>query len=269
MDLNQARAYAPVDVVFRGVQALRTRMTADHMGGHGVTTSVRTAEHHGHTIESATRYEIRIDGRRVAIPLHVDNGGRVTCHAVPNYQSVSGVDVVKKVIDVYPDSFQEDGPPPDEHGGHHAPPARGGGTQYQPDAPVDREAEEPTMTAVRRNILQDASGRDADIEGLRRLKAETLDDPLSTYDFFVIWHHQAMMILTPVTQGRRNAAHVGPVFLPWHRFFLIVLEEQLQRVLGNPDFGLPYWAWHVDGDKTPDEQRASVNLGTGLHGGRR
>lgn len=123
------------------------------------------------------------------------------------------------------------------------------------------------MTALRRNILKDAPARDAYIQGLKLLKAEMLDEPLSTYDFFVIWHHQAMMIPTPVTQGRRNAAHVGPVFLPWHRFFLIVLEQQLQRVLDNPDFGLPYWAWHVDGDKTPDEQKASAIWGPDCMGG--
>lgn len=124
MDLYRARTFRPVDVVSEGVRTLRRGMTEGHAGGHGTTTSVRTAEHRGHTIELITHYEIRVDGRPVEIPLHVDNDGRVTCHAVPNYQSVSGVDVVKKVIDAYPDSFQDPGggQPHGEHGGHHAPP---------------------------------------------------------------------------------------------------------------------------------------------------
>jgi tyrosinase len=54
--------------------------------------------------------------------------------------------------------------------------------------------------------------------------------------------------LTPPGQGDRNAAHRGPVFLPWHRFMLILLELQLQRVLSDPDFGLPYWDWAADGE---------------------
>jgi tyrosinase len=123
------------------------------------------------------------------------------------------------------------------------------------------------MSAIRRNVLQDAQARGEFVRGLKLLQREIIEDSLSTYDFFVIWHHQAMMIPTPVTQGRRNAAHVGPVFLPWHRFFLIVLEQQLQRVLENPDFGLPYWAWHVDGDRAPEEQKSADVWGAECLGG--
>lgn len=67
---------------------------------------------------------------------------------------------------------------------------------------------------------------------------------LSWWDLFVLWHYVAMEL---PTQGRgSNRAHGGPVFLPWHRLFLLRLEQALQDVLGSPDFGLPYWDWARD-----------------------
>ena len=125
------------------------------------------------------------------------------------------------------------------------------------------------MAAVRRNILTDATARDGYIEGARLLKAEHLGPTtaqlgipgatrqVSTWDLFVAWHHIAMNRFTPPTQEDRNAAHRGPVFLPWHRFMLLLLELQLQRVLGDDDFGLPYWDWAADGELSPAQQRQS------------
>ncbi len=67
---------------------------------------------------------------------------------------------------------------------------------------------------------------------------------LSWWDLFSLWHYATMQI---PTEGRRsNRAHGGPVFLPWHRLYLIRLEEVLQTVLDDPDFGLPYWDWAKD-----------------------
>src|SRR5437879_3100172 len=97
---------------------------------------------------------------------------------------------------------------------------------------------------IRRNILKDGPSRQKYIQGLKLLKQEPSgrntdqfgiagpSQSVSTYDLFVIWHHLAMMTFTPPTQMDRNAAHRGPVFLPWHRFMLITFEQQLQRVLG-------------------------------------
>ena len=116
------------------------------------------------------------------------------------------------------------------------------------------------MAAVRANIVENAAARQAYVDGVLALKAEgtgVMSDSigiggppreLSTYDLFVVWHHWAMSVFTPPDQGDRNAAHRGPVFLPWHRFMLIFLEAQLQRVLGDSDFGLPYWSWSDDGE---------------------
>lgn len=105
MDLDEAKAYAPVDVVARGVKGLK-----EQGGGHGHhhgggVRALRSADHRGHHIEVTTTYEIGVDGKPLEVMLNVDNDGRVTCHAVPNYISFSAVDVVKRLIDSYPDSF--------------------------------------------------------------------------------------------------------------------------------------------------------------------
>ena len=41
---------------------------------------------------------------------------------------------------------------------------------------------------------------------------------------------------------------------------LRLLELHLQRVLEDATFGLPYWDWAADGDKTPSEQLASLSM---------
>lgn len=73
-----------------------------------------------------------------------------------------------------------------------------------------------------------------------------IDQELSRWDIFVIWHYVAMNISTSPAAFRRNLAHGGPIFLPWHRLFMIRLEQQLQRV-GGTDAALPYWDWAAPG----------------------
>ena len=120
--------------------------------------------------------------------------------------------------------------------------------------------------AIRRNIATNAAARQKYVQGVTLLKAEasgtttgSLGIPgpaktLSTYDLFVVMHHWAMMELTPPTQSNRNAAHSGPVFLPWHRWMLLQFEAQLQRVLNDSNFGLPYWNWAADGQRSKPQQ---------------
>ncbi|WP_431045377.1 tyrosinase family protein [Streptomyces sp. P1-3] len=116
------------------------------------------------------------------------------------------------------------------------------------------------MAVVRKNILKDTAARDAYISGVKLLKAEdstfsTTDfgiagppAPVRTYDLFVIWHILAMRTSVPPggDPDIRNAAHRGPIFLPWHRVMLSLMEANFQRALGDPSFGLPYWDWTQD-----------------------
>lgn len=109
------------------------------------------------------------------------------------------------------------------------------------------------MTVQRKNILADDQAKRDYVEGVWALKREVAPgEPISTYDKYVFWHYRAMMTLTPEPPSpnpdSRNAAHIGPVFCPWHRMFLNRLEQEIQSVLGSPDFGLPYWDWAADGE---------------------
>jgi tyrosinase len=136
------------------------------------------------------------------------------------------------------------------------------------------------MAAVTRsNVVTNASARQKYINGVKLLKAE-LPGPttvslgiagpsakISTYDLFIVWHHIAMSTFTPSTQSDRNAAHRGPVFLPWHRFMLRQLELNLQRVLHDNSFGLPYWDWAADGELSAAAQKTAPIWQAGNFGG--
>ena len=135
------------------------------------------------------------------------------------------------------------------------------------------------MAVTRANILKSTSARQNYIKGVLLLKNEFtgpttasfgIPGPtrkVSTYDLFVVWHHVAMSTMTPPSQSDRNAAHRGPAFLPWHRFMLRQLELNLQRVLNDPNFGLPYWDWAADGQKPPAQQPTSKIWGATCMGG--
>ncbi len=130
-------------------------------------------------------------------------------------------------------------------------------------------------------------GRAAEVRaGVTLLKAEGSEtttnslgipgpgEELSSYDLFVVMHHWAMTMVTPATQMHRNAAHRGPGVLPWHRWMLIQLEAQLQRVLNDANIGLPFWNWAADGEKPKTQQPNSAlwkpncmgGDGTGVNG---
>ncbi len=139
------------------------------------------------------------------------------------------------------------------------------------------------MAVIRPNILADDAARAKFGQGVKLLKqdfaagvtTQTLAFsgpafPVSTYDQFVIWHFVAMNTPTPENAPNprgRNAAHRGSVFLPWHRFMLLLFEGHLQRILMDPTFGLPYWDWAADGDlDPPDQSNSGLWMDTGIGG---
>ncbi|KAJ3196841.1 hypothetical protein HK101_007455 [Irineochytrium annulatum] len=40
--------------------------------------------------------------------------------------------------------------------------------------------------------------------------------------------------------------HGSPLFLPWHRYFLALLEATLAKAANDPTLALPYWGWGTD-----------------------
>ncbi len=90
-------------------------------GGHveheRVVETVREDDYRGHHIVVRTSYRIEVDGRPVTGHLAVTNDGRVHYHAMPNLSFTSALDLVRRLIDLFPEEFQ--GEDPDENGHGH------------------------------------------------------------------------------------------------------------------------------------------------------
>lgn len=95
-------------------------------------TSVREITHNGHNVKIITTYRVEVDGKPAGMHLSVDEDGQVYTHATPFVTYSSAVDLMKEVMDAYPDAFSGSG---SSHQGHDHDPnqdqdeSRGGGHQ--------------------------------------------------------------------------------------------------------------------------------------------
>ena len=67
--------------------------------------SVREIDYKGHHVVVKTTYDVTIDGKPFQADLGVTNGGDVHYHGMPNVAFASALDLVKAVIDTFPNEF--------------------------------------------------------------------------------------------------------------------------------------------------------------------
>lgn len=102
--------------------------------------------------------------------------------------------------------------------------------------------------SVRKDVKDLTSAEKAEIVAAI-LAAKATPSPfnpsISYYDQFVAWHRQAFKCSLGWNQGGNwaGAAHNSPIFLPWHREFLLQFEHMLRTVSGDPTLAVPYWDW--------------------------
>ena len=112
-------------------EELRKAAAAHHVGP---MDAVRSISHRGHEIVIRTTYEITVDGHPFNAHVAVGNDGRVHYHGLPTRDFESTVDLVKKVVDYFPDDFRDGTKrdPANGHGDHdHAGHAHGTGHHHE------------------------------------------------------------------------------------------------------------------------------------------
>ena len=96
--------------------------TQEHQ--HSMSETTREADYKGHHIVIRTTYQIEVDDKPVTGHMGVTDDGRVHYHPVPNISFPSALDMVKQLIDVFPDDFADTGAG-STMDGEHATPAKG------------------------------------------------------------------------------------------------------------------------------------------------
>jgi len=105
---HKSSSRSPTDLIAYSSKQLKAGkpVAAGHTGhDKGQFQSIREVDYKGHKIIIHTQYQIKIDGKAFSGHIYVDNRGKVSAHALPNYSFLSAVDLVKKIIDEFPDNF--------------------------------------------------------------------------------------------------------------------------------------------------------------------
>jgi len=116
-DTSVLARYSPADTPNSHPDWVKTQFP-DYIAPHAghEATAVREFAHAGHVVKIITTYRVEVDGNPVRAHLSVDEDGRVYTHATPFDTYASAVDLMKAVIDSYPESFSGGNV---GQGGHH------------------------------------------------------------------------------------------------------------------------------------------------------
>lgn len=115
------RSHEPVGDARERIREVERNRPPNDRAGHdahsGAVETVREDHYRGHHIVVRTTYRVEVDGRPVTGHIGVGNDGRVHYHPIPNVSFASAIDVVRQLIDAFPDEFGE-AAADDGHGGH-------------------------------------------------------------------------------------------------------------------------------------------------------
>ncbi len=124
------------------------------------------------------------------------------------------------------------------------------GRDEEPDTTfLDVQTESPPEMSeiIGFGIRKEAHSLNADSDDVRMyreavawMKKRSEQNPLDPMGWAQHWAHHSLFCATR-TFGYQ--VHYGWFFLPWHRAYLVNLEQKIRRVLKEPAFALPYWDW--------------------------
>src|SRR5947209_574638 len=101
-------------------KAAKSGMMMDMMHHEGGQEIVREEDYKGHHIVVSTTYKITVDNTEVTGHIMLTNEGQVQYHGLPNHSFDSTIDLVKALVDNFPEDFEKkkgkDSAPHDTHG---------------------------------------------------------------------------------------------------------------------------------------------------------
>ena len=113
-----------------------------------------------------------------------------------------------------------------------------------PDAPAARRHTPRTLGfGVRKDAHRLSSGSDDVVmycEAVERMRAIARDDPFHPLSWSEHWAQHSIFC---ATGNFARQVHYGWNLLPWHRAYLVSLEQKIRFMLNEPGFALPYWDW--------------------------
>ncbi|QRN97960.1 tyrosinase family protein [Archangium violaceum] len=122
----------------------------------------------------------------------------------------------------------------------------GPGSEAHAEAPPAQVSFRPRAIRVRRDVRTlSPKERKELVKAILKLKKvpSPYSPGLSYYDQFVDWHRSLYVCDPSMPHGSMPMAHAGPLFLPWHRQFLLLFEDALREVSGDKNLTVPYWDW--------------------------